>query len=127
MRKQYHFRPSKNGFYAWDIGKLVEKAKDFSVISVKLEDIKELDENYWYNDYPKNLPTCRSIVAHFKLMEETDLNYPIILCEDGRVMDGMHRVCKALLLGLTEINALKFKKTPDPDFVDVYAEDLPYD
>ena len=32
-------------------------------------------------------------------IEETDLEYPIILAADGRVMDGMHRVCKALLEG----------------------------
>ena len=48
MRKQYHFRPSKNGYYAWDVDKLVERSKDFPVISVKLSEIKELDENFWY-------------------------------------------------------------------------------
>ena len=127
MRKQYHFRSSKNGFFAWDIDKLINKSKYFPVITVKLENIKELDDNYWYNDYSKNLPTCRSIVEHFKLMEETDLKYPIILSEEGMVMDGMHRVCKALSLGLTDIKAVKFNKTPNPDFEDVFAEDLSYD
>jgi hypothetical protein len=32
-------------------------------------------------------------------LEEVDLSYPIILGPDGRVMDGMHRVARAILEG----------------------------
>lgn len=125
MRKQYHFRPSKKGFYAWDVDKLVEKSKDLPLVSVKLEDIKEIDEDYWYYSSDKK-PTIRSIVAHFRLMNETDLKYPIILSKDGRVMDGMHRVAKALLLGHKEIKAVKFSEDLPPDYVDVDEDDLSY-
>ncbi len=125
MRKQYHFQPSKNGFYAWDVDKLVEKSKDFPQISVKLEDIKELNEDFWYYASDEK-PTIRSIVEHFRLMNETDLKYPIILSKDGRVMDGMHRVAKALLLGHKEIKAVKFTEDLPPDYEDVHENDLPY-
>jgi hypothetical protein len=126
MRKQYYFRPSANGFYAWDVDKLIEKSRGFSPIDVKLDQIKELDENFWYNG-PNAVPTCRSIVDHVRLISEANLNYPIILSEDGRVMDGMHRVARALLLGLLEIGAVRFPRDPDPDYVDVREDDLPYD
>jgi len=125
MRKQYHFQPSKNGFYAWDVDKLVEKSKDLPRISVKLEDIRELDEDFWYYASDEK-PTIRSIVEHLRLMNETDLKYPIILSKDGRVMDGMHRVAKALLLGLKEIKAVKFVEDLLPDYEDVNENDLPY-
>lgn len=125
MRKQYHFQPSKNGFYAWDVNKLVKKTKNLPEILVNLEDIKELDENFWYQT-PDTKPTCRSVVDHFRLVNETDLKPPIILSKDGRVMDGMHRVAKALLLGLKKIKAVKFLKDPAPDFVDIHASHLPY-
>ena len=33
-------------------------------------------------------------------MQVADLSFPVILAAEGRVMDGMHRIAKALLLGL---------------------------
>ncbi|MDN5211910.1 hypothetical protein QQ020_07600 [Fulvivirgaceae bacterium BMA12] len=125
MRKQYHFQPSKNGFYAWDVDKLIALTKDHPQISVKLDEIKELDENFWFQG-PEAKPTCRSLVGHFKQMEVADLKYPIILSQKGRVMDGMHRVCKSLLLGHKEIKAVKFNNDPAPDYEDVFEDDLPY-
>lgn len=59
-------------------------------------------------------------------MLDCDLAFPIILFKDGRVMDGMHRVCKALLNGLSEIEAVRFVEDPEPDYVGVHPDDLPY-
>ena len=60
------------------------------------------------------------------MIEETDLRYPIILSSDGRVMDGMHRVAKALLEGQETIETVKFSQDPEPDHKDVHPDDLPY-
>lgn len=125
MRKQYYFQPSRKGYYAWDVDKLVKRSKDLPQISIRLEDLKEIDENFWYQS-SKTKPTCRSIVEHLRLINETDLKHPIILSQKGKVIDGMHRVAKALLLGYKEIKAVRFKEDPLPDFEDVYEDDLPY-
>jgi len=125
MRKQYHLRPSNKGFDAWDIDKLIESSKTLPMVSVKLDDIKELDENFWYQG-EGDVPTCRSIGQHYKLMNEADLTYPVILSEDRRVMDGMHRIVKALILGHETIKAVIFEKTPPADYKDVFADDLAY-
>ena len=125
MRKQYHFRPSKNGFFAWDVDKLIAASKDFPVVSVDLGDIKELDENFWYNG-ANDVPTCRSIGEHLQLANEADLSFPVILSEEMRVMDGMHRIVKALTLGHKSIKAVIFKNNPPPDFTDVFPNDLSY-
>ena len=61
-----------------------------------------------------------------KLVAEASLSYPIILSADGRVMDGMHRLAKALLEGRECINAVRFSKDPAPDYEDVHPDDLPY-
>ena len=98
MRKQYYFQPSKNGFNAWDVDKLIKATKNFPQIIVKLDDIQELDENFWYQS-PDTIPTCRSVAEHMKLVNEATLEYPIILSKDWKVMDGMHRVVKSLFLG----------------------------
>jgi hypothetical protein len=120
MRKQYHFRPSAKGYYVWDVDKLVEQTKGFPVINLPLSEIKT-DKDFW------TVPSCKSFAEHMKLVEETSLEYPIILSEDNRVMDGLHRVIKAHFNGDKEIKAVRFDKLPEPDYVDVQEDDLPYD
>lgn len=60
-------------------------------------------------------------------MLDCDLTFPVILSSDGRVMDGMHRVCKALLEGIEDINAVRFVRDPEPDYIGAHPDDLPYD
>ena len=126
MRKQYHFRPSSNGYYAWDVDKLIVLSKNLEVKQIPLTSIKEFDENYWFNGKDDN-PTCRAVTEHCKLIQETDFSYPIILSYDGSIMDGMHRVCKAHMEKRITIKAVQFEKDPPPDYEDVYPNDLPYD
>ena len=126
MRKQYHFRPSERGLLAWDVDRLVALTKDLPRIQVPLSAIRELDEPYWFSGGDGDA-TCRAIVEHAQNMNEADLAFPVVLSSDGRVMDGMHRVGKALLRGLTSIEAVRFERDPEPDYVGVSPEDLPYD
>lgn len=97
MRRQFCFRETDKGCQIWDIHRLIEIARTLPITDVPLIEIKELDEDFWYAN-PPNTPTCRSIANHAKLIQETDLKYPVIMCPEGRIMDGMHRVCKALML-----------------------------
>lgn len=127
MRKQYHFRPSENGLYAWDVHRLVELSEHIEPKNIPLSTIKELNENYWFGGKRDN-PTCSAIAEHCKLITETELKYPIILSSNGRVMDGMHRVCKAFIEGKKTIKAIQFSKDPEPDFTDIkHPDDLPYE
>ncbi len=71
--------------------------------------------------------TCREIAGHARLIAECDLRFPIILSSDGRVMDGMHRVCKALNLGMEAIQAVRFTQDPEPDYIGVHPDRLPYE
>ena len=125
MRKQYYFRPSRQGYYAWDVDRLVTLTKNSQRQWVKLNSIREIDETFWFGN-TSDKPTCRAIVEHMRLIEQTDLSYPIILSSDGRVMDGMHRVAKALFEGRKTIEAVQFNQDPEPDYEDVHPDDLPY-
>jgi len=125
MRKQYHLRRSHQGFDAWDVDKLIEASSAFQVETVNLDDIKDLDENFWYNG-ENDIPSGRSIAQHVQLINEADLSFPVILTDGNRVMDGMHRIVKALSLGHKTIKAVNFKTTPPPDFKDVLEDDLSY-
>jgi hypothetical protein len=123
MRKQFHFRPSKNGYFAWNVERLVKLCKELPIQQVDLSNIREVVEPYWYGD-PSNKPTVESIIEHARLIEEADLKFPIILSSDGRVMDGMHRVAKAILKGHKSIFAFQFTIDPKPDYEDVKPTDF---
>jgi hypothetical protein len=71
--------------------------------------------------------TCREVAEHARLIQEADPTYPVILSSDGRIMDGMHRVLKAILQGATDVPAVKFRSDPAPDYVGVDPNDLPYE
>ena len=125
MRTQYYFRRSPQGLCAWNVHRLIELSQKLPRELVPLASFRELDETHWANERAQQL-TCREIVDHARLMLECELTFPIILSSDGRVMDGMHRVCKALLQGLSEIEAVRFVEDPEPDYIGVQPDDLPY-
>ena len=111
MRKQYHLRPGPAGLRAWDIDRLVTLSEVLKPELIPLAAIRELDEAYWSTGYDKFL-TCREIAEHARLIQVVDLGFPVILSSDGRVMDGMHRIAKAFLLGQTHVRAVRFLSIP---------------
>jgi hypothetical protein len=123
MRKQYFFRDSPRGLLAWDVDRLVTLSARLPRCRVPLSHIRELDEPWSGLDDP---PSWRSLVAHVRLMDDADLAFPIILASDGTVMDGMHRVAKALRLGLEDVEAVRSPEDPPPEHVDRGPGDLPY-
>jgi hypothetical protein len=125
MRAQYHFRDSPQGLCAWSVHRLVELPSALPHELVPLSAIRELDEPYWADERNQKL-ACRAIVDHARLMLECDLVFPIILFSDGRVMDGMQRVCKALLQGIDQIEAVRFLRDPEPGCIGACPDDLPY-
>jgi hypothetical protein len=125
VRKQYHFRRTEQGFCAWDVDRLLALLGDRPVEQVPLGDLADVDGDYWFGH--GDAPTVRAVVEHARLIAEADLSFPVVLDPSGRVMDGMHRVGKALLLGHPTVLARRLVSLPPPDHVDVRPEDLPYD
>lgn len=120
VRKQYHFWPGGDGLDAWDVDRLIEQSRGLPVKQVPVDSIWELDTPYWAQ------LTVRDVAEHVRLVQEVDLSYPIILGVDGRVMDGMHRVVRAVLEGRPTISAVQFEVHPPPDFQNCEPSELPY-
>jgi hypothetical protein len=112
-RKQFHKRSTPAGTLVWDVDRLMRLAHDLPVKTIPLANIFEFDEVYWFDEQYR--PTCRAVVSHVQRIQQADLSIPIILSADGHVMDGMHRVAKAWLLGYTEVKAVQFSQDPEPD------------
>jgi hypothetical protein len=74
-----------------------------------------LDHLGLYYTYEKL--TLREMVMHMKAVQAADLDKPIILDEDGELMDGRHRLMKAMLQGDATIKVVRFDENPSPDRV----------
>ena len=71
-----------------------------------------LDYPVW--DYRKKALTPREVLDnrdkypnHWKRILEADLSYPILITERKTVIDGYHRLLKAMIQNQTKINAVK--------------------
>jgi hypothetical protein len=125
IRPQYHFRPALDGLLAWDVRRLIRLSQTLPLIQWPIAQIAEVDEDWWYAYGTR--PTVRSIAEHMQLAQAADLSYPILLCQDGRLMDGMHRVLKAISEGTEVLLARRFAETPEPDYRNADPDALPYD
>ena len=79
---------------------------------VRLSELNALDDVRWFSERMRKLPTCRAIAEHARDIFEADFSFPIILSPSGIVLDGMHRLCKAFLQGLEEIDAVQLPAMP---------------
>jgi hypothetical protein len=97
---------SDNKHY-WDVKKLWTITKDFDSFDWEIPE-SLLNDWYWGSDTPS---------SHVRRVMSADLSFPIILHGDGIVVDGMHRICKALFNGQKTIKAVRLDNLPDPEGV----------
>ena len=102
------------GERAWHIETVWRAAASVRVETVPVEEIRELDEDCWFDG---GEATVRAIVDHARRIGEADLNQPVILAADGQVLDGMHRIAKALLMGNATVQAQRLPNDPEPDWL----------
>ena len=98
----------------WEADRLWTLSKEFPIKTIPLSSITNFDDVCWFHSNERK-PTCRAVASHAKRIYEADLGRPIILSVSGVMMDGMHRVAKAWLLGMAEIQAVQFSADPPPD------------
>lgn len=101
-----------DGTGRWHVPRLVEAAAALTPEELPVAAFRDLDEQVWERDM-----TPRAAVAHLRRVLDADLSYPIIVSADGWVMDGCHRLAKALLEGRETVLAVRFEKNPPPDEV----------
>lgn len=94
------------GRHSWSIARLVELARDLPVTEAPIDC---LNVYCVYNDI-----SLRDMVMHMKAVNAANLDYPIILDEDGILMDGRHRIMKAILTGAKTIKMVRFDENPPP-------------
>lgn len=94
------------GKHSWSVPRLIKLSESLQVFEAPIDAL-----NVW-NVYEKL--TLRDMVMHFNAVNNAKLDYPIILDEDGELMDGRHRIMKAMLLGHKTIKTVRFDENPEP-------------
>ncbi len=98
------------GKYRWRVTRLHKLAETLKPFEIPLKHL-----NIWCL-YPEP-DTTLSFIDHVKRVNFADLKHPIILDEEGSIMDGRHRVLRALMEEKKTILAVRFDKTPPHCFV----------
>jgi len=101
---------AKLGKHRWYVSRLFELSRSLEVMDIPL---KHMNMYYQYEDL-----TLREMCGHMVAIKNAELKYPIILDEDGEIMDGRHRLMKAIIEGKETIKVVRFEKNPSPCRVD---------
>lgn len=110
MKIEPWYHPHKQmcqlGRNSWSVARLFELARELPVMDIPLD---HLNIYYVYEKL-----TLREMAAHMMAVNAADLSKPIILDEDGEVMDGRHRILKAIMTDAKTIKAVRFDVNPSP-------------
>ena len=98
------------GRHNWSVSRLIELSKDLTVFDAPIDCLN------LYCVYEKL--TIRELAMHFNAVNDADLSKPIILDEDGELMDGRHRLIKAIMQNNKTIKAVRFDENPSPCRID---------
>ena len=119
--ENYHCR----GKSAWKVSRLWELSEGLPIFSKDLSGFEgDMNQDPWftYLDDDDNLiiqvPTVRAIIRQYQRILSCDLSYPVILCPEGKIMDGFHRLVKAHLEGRTQIDCVQFEVMPECDVME---------
>jgi hypothetical protein len=82
----------------WRISDLLDAVKDEPEVEIPLDHLNFGNESDLWN-----MKCIYDFAQHMKLVMDANVDYPIILDHRGVILDGRHRMVKALLEGRTTI------------------------
>ena len=97
----------------WFTERLWESARELPENDIEPEPFQELDEDCCFGTRPTS--TIREIAAHCQPISQADTRSPVVINTNGCLMDGGHRLARALLEGTKTIKAVQFTQMPEPD------------
>ena len=97
--------------YRWRVNRLIQLSNDLDVCEVELKFINR-------SSLIPEIDCAKRYVDEIGRVLKADLRYPIILSDSGEIMDGRHRILKAMFLGLERIDAVVFEENPEPDWIE---------
>jgi len=99
-----------SGGKVWVVTNLIARSKDLVPFDLPLAAI------YTGSDVWTPVGSAYGMAYHMRRALDVNTNYPVILDEEGFIMDGWYRVLRALIDGKPTIKAVRFAKTPPHDY-----------
>ena len=100
--------------YYWKATTLWKLSENLPTEHIPLTDFDWANDNFQCRSL-SDPPLWRDIGDHAKRILKADLQYPIIINENGDIIDGMHRVLKSYMFDLPTVKAVRLQKMPSPD------------
>lgn len=94
----------------WVVSNLVERAKGLEPFDLPLAAVY-VGSAVW-----DAVTSPYEMAQHMRRVMDVDTSKPVILDQEGFIMDGWHRVVRALIDGKPTIKAVRFEVTPEPDY-----------
>lgn len=94
----------------WKTASLIEAALKLPIFQLDITKVSIEEVLRW------KIVNLRDYLNHYRRVAQADLSSPLILRSDGYIMNGWHRVIKALFEGVKQLPAKKFQVDPEPDF-----------
>lgn len=94
----------------WIVANLIERAKSLQPFDLPLAAI-HAGSSVW-----APITSAYGLAQQMRRVLDVDPSHPIILDQEGFIMDGWHRVTRALVEGKTTIKAVRFDVTPPHDY-----------
>ncbi len=110
MSKHTH----SDGTVTFDVSVLWELSKELPIEQVQISSLMwHLELECWTDENERPVrPIDITGEFHEKRIREADLAFPIILAPDGHVMDGLHRLLKAIREDREVVSARRFTAFP---------------
>ena len=94
---------------SWSVARLIKLAEEFPAYEVP---VFTFPTWIWPWEDDQSLD---SFINHAHRVQNADLSIPILISPSGAIIDGMHRLCKAILEKKETVKVKYFKELPSPD------------
>jgi len=93
----------------WDVADLFELIKDTNnIIEYDLDTYSvNLDVRIWQKEM-----SIFDFLTHVRRINKSDFEFPVIVSAEGWILDGWHRLLKAILNDIRYIKAVRFQVNP---------------
>lgn len=99
----------RSGHRIWYVANLIERSKALEPFDLPLCAI-HVGAGIW-----DDMSSPLRLATHVHRMMTADMDAPVIMSADGFIMDGWHRVARAIYEGRETIKAVRFDVTPQCD------------
>lgn len=108
----------QNVQYIWRVTTLWRFSNNKTSELIEINQLSRyLEEDRWFGNHTK--PTLENLLLHFDRILKSDLSYPLILSPNEDILDGIHRVAKAMLFKEKKLKIIKLNELPPSDYASI--------